>query len=58
MADVAATCASAERLVEAGEGEAFAPAGKVFREWVLLPRPDRARWSRLLEEALTFAKEA
>lgn len=44
-------------LVEAGEGEAFAPAGKVFREWVLLPRPDRALWTRLLEEAVAFAKE-
>ncbi len=43
-------------LVEAGAGESFAPAGKVFREWLLLPRPDRDLWSGLIDEALAFAK--
>ncbi len=45
-------------LVEAGEGDRFAPAGRVFREWVLLPHPDRDGWARLLDEALAFAKDS
>lgn len=44
-------------LVEAGDGDPFAPAGKVFREWVLLPTPERDRWQALLAEALAFARE-
>jgi hypothetical protein len=49
---------SAERvgqLVAAGEGQPFAPAGRVFREWVALPRPDRRRWRSLLAEARDHA---
>ncbi|GIJ43972.1 hypothetical protein Val02_08580 [Virgisporangium aliadipatigenens] len=42
-------------LVAAGQGEPFAPAGRVFREWVALPRPDRPRWRALLEEARKHA---
>ena len=42
-------------LVAAGHGEPFAPAGRVFREWVAVPRPDRRRWRRLLAEARDFA---
>jgi hypothetical protein len=30
---------------------ASAPAGRVFREWVAIPRPDRRRWHSLLAEA-------
>ncbi len=43
-------------LVEAGHGEPFAPAGKVFREWVAVPVVDRALWQRLLAEAVEFAR--
>ncbi|MEZ5097202.1 MAG: hypothetical protein R2731_14530 [Nocardioides sp.] len=43
-------------LVETGAGDPFAPAGKVFREWLLLPEPDRDRWRELLAEALEFAR--
>jgi hypothetical protein len=32
----------------------FAPAGKVFREWAAIPKPDRRRWKKLLVEAITF----
>ena len=37
-----------------GIGESFAPAGRVFKEWVALPRPDRARWRALLLEGIEF----
>ena len=39
------------QLIAAGHGEPFAPAGRVFREWVAVPRPDRRRWRALLAEA-------
>ncbi len=41
-------------LIDEGVGRPFAPAGKVFREWVSLPSPDAARWAELLREAKTF----
>jgi uncharacterized protein (TIGR02453 family) len=43
------------QLIDAGHGEAFAPAGRVFREWVAVPRPDRRRWRGLLAEARDHA---
>lgn len=45
-------------LVEDGHGEPFAPAGKVFREWVAIPRADRELWRTLLAEAVDFARES
>jgi hypothetical protein len=42
-------------LIAGGHGEPFAPAGRVFREWVALPRPDRRRWRALLYEAQEYA---
>jgi hypothetical protein len=39
------------QLIAGGHGKAFAPAGRVFREWVAIPRPDRRRWRSLLTEA-------
>ncbi len=41
-------------LVESGEGAPFAPAGKVFREWVALSDGDEARWAELIEESIDF----
>lgn len=41
-------------LVESGDGLAFAPAGKVFREWVALPEFDETRWTVLIEESMEF----
>jgi uncharacterized protein (TIGR02453 family) len=43
------------QLIAVGVGEPFAPAGRVFREWVALPRPDRRRWRSLLAEARDHA---
>ena len=43
-----------EELVEAGHGEPFAPAGRVFKEWVSVKKPDRRRWRALLREGVEF----
>ncbi|MFI7488244.1 DUF2461 family protein [Micromonospora echinaurantiaca] len=43
------------QLVAEGVGEPFAPAGRVFREWVAIQKPDRGRWQRLLIEARAHA---
>ena len=42
-------------LIAAGSGAPFAPAGRVFREWLAVPRADRRRWRALLAEARRFA---
>ena len=47
--------ARVDELVARGLGEPFAPAGKVFREWVSLPAVDRVLWQALLSEAVEFA---
>jgi hypothetical protein len=43
-------------LVESRRGEPFAPAGKVFREWVSIPTVDRSLWQTVLAEAVAFAR--
>ena len=43
-------------LVDSGRGDPFAPAGKVFREWVAIPTVDRALWQQVLAEAVEFAR--
>jgi len=47
-----------ERVAEAitaDEGEPFAPAGKVFKEWMRVPYAQRGRWNDWLGEAFVFA---
>jgi hypothetical protein len=44
-------------LVDAGVGDPFAPAGKVFREWVAISTVDRELWQRVLAEAVDFARQ-
>ncbi len=47
----------AERVaaaIEAGEGEPFAPAGKVFKEWLAVTAVDEKRWRELLAEGVDF----
>ena len=44
-------------LVQNGHGDPFAPAGKVFREWVSIPTVDRNLWQTLLAEAADFARK-
>jgi hypothetical protein len=41
-------------LVEASVGLPFGPAGKVFKEWLAVPQPDRRRWRALLREGVAF----
>jgi hypothetical protein len=45
------------QLIANGSGETFAPAGKVFREWVAIPAVDRDLWQQLLAEAVEFARQ-
>ena len=43
-----------EELIATGVGQPFAPAGRVFGEWVSVPRRDRRRWRALLQEGVAF----
>ena len=45
-------------LVDDGRGDPFAPAGKVFREWVSIPTIDLDLWRILLTEAVDFARKS
>lgn len=46
-----------QQLIDAGQGQPFAPAGRTFREWVALPVPDRRQWQGLLTEARDHAAD-
>lgn len=41
-------------LIDAGQGESFAPAGKVFKEWLAVTEVDETQWRKLLLEGITF----
>ena len=41
-------------LITEGVGRPFAPAGKVFREWVSIPEADPRQWHALLREGIAF----
>jgi hypothetical protein len=43
-----------QELIDEGVGQPFAPAGKVFTEWVSIPQRDRRRWRALLREGVAF----
>lgn len=45
-------------MIDAGEGAAFAPAGKIFKEWVLVEAHDEVRWTALLEASVAFVRKA
>ena len=44
--------------VAEGRGHSFAPAGKVFREWIAIDNEDEAIWRASLTEALAFVRRA
>jgi hypothetical protein len=46
--------ARVEELIASGVGASFAPAGKVFREWVLVETFDERQWTDLLRESVAF----
>jgi len=41
-------------LIEQGKGQSFAPAGRVFKEWLCVPKVDRRQWRALLREGIEF----
>lgn len=43
-----------DALVAEGVEQAFAPAGRVFKEWVLVERRNAERWTSLMNEARDF----
>jgi hypothetical protein len=43
-----------EEIIDQGKGQPFAPAGKVFKEWLSVPKPDRRRWRTLLRESVAY----
>lgn len=40
-----------QEVVRSGRAMAFAPNGRVFREWAAFADPDRRRWKSMLREA-------
>jgi len=40
-----------QQLIADGTGQPFAPAGRTFREWVLIQGRDMTRWVELIDEA-------
>lgn len=44
-------------LLDAETGLPFAPAGRVFSEWVQVPGRNARQWHGLLDEAFAFASE-
>jgi hypothetical protein len=41
-------------LIDSGVGRPFAPAGRVFKEWLSVPKPDRKLWLTLMREGIAF----
>ncbi len=41
-------------LIDSGAGEAFTPAGRTFKEWVLIKRRSKNAWVELMNESLAF----
>lgn len=39
-----------KELIDGGVGEPFAPAGRVFKEWVAVPYSRKEAWSGLIQE--------
>lgn len=47
-----------ETMIQSGAGQAFSPAGRKFREWVLVVGRDTRQWRKLLREARAFVAGA
>ncbi len=45
-----------DALIASGVGQPFSPAGRRFKAWVSVPKPDRRRWRALLHEAVAAQK--
>jgi len=44
-------------LIEAGHGDVLAPAGRTFKEWVLIKRRDKKTWVALMNESREFVAQ-
>lgn len=42
------------QLIEQKKGQPFAPANRVFKEWLSVPKPNRRLWRSLLVEGVSF----
>ena len=45
-------------LIEQGIGQSFAPAGKIFKEWVSVPKVDANKWKELLHEGIKYVSQS
>jgi hypothetical protein len=43
-----------QELIGADSGKPFAPAGRTFRQWVVIDDRDEIRWADLIDEACAF----
>lgn len=41
-------------LIAEGKGQPFGPGGKIFKEWLSVPKADRKQWLGLLREGVHF----
>jgi hypothetical protein len=48
---------SVQRHIEAGTGNAFAPNGRVFKEWISIADANHESWPAILEEGIGFASK-
>ena len=46
-----------QQLIESGEADPFAPAGRTFREWAAIKPNRHSAWPSLIDEALAFVAE-
>jgi hypothetical protein len=49
--------ARAAQLIDTGRAEPFAPNGRQFREWAVIPARRKRSWAALLDEALDASAE-
>jgi hypothetical protein len=43
------------QLIDDGDAQPFAPAGRTFKEWASIPERDECAWQALLTEARAYA---
>ena len=46
--------ARVDELIESGEAQPFAPAGRRFKEWALITDRDASKWESLLAAGIAF----
>jgi hypothetical protein len=47
-----------QELIDCGQGQAFAPAGRKFKQWVQVGGCDARRWRLLIKAARDFSRAA